>query len=78
MGLDVLKIILFRGIREDFLGMLNLLEKRDISKESFENIVELCRRCSRGSSRTKNVINWNDMSSTEHISHPMEEPPKQK
>ena len=53
MGLYVLKIILLRGIREDCLGMLNLLGKGDISKESFENIVELCRRCSRGSSRTK-------------------------
>ena len=41
MGLDVLKIILLRGIREDFLDMLNLLGKGDISKDSFENIVEI-------------------------------------
>ena len=34
MGLDVLKIILLRGIRNDFLDMLNLLGKGDISKES--------------------------------------------
>ena len=47
MGLDVLKIILLHGIREDFLGMLNLLGKGDISKESLENIVELCIRYSR-------------------------------
>ena len=52
MGLDVLKIILLRGIREEFLDMLNLLGKGDISKESFEDIVELCRRYSIGSSRT--------------------------
>ena len=52
MGLDVLKIILLHGIREEFLGMLNLLGKGDISKESFEKIVELCRRYSIGSSRT--------------------------
>ena len=45
MGLDVLKIILLCGIREDFLDMLNLLGKGDISKESFENIVELCQLC---------------------------------
>ena len=50
MGLDVLKIILLRGIRDDFLDMLNLLGKGDISKESFEKIVELCTRYSRGSS----------------------------
>ena len=53
MGLDALKIILLHGIREDCLGMLNLLGKGDISKESFENIVELCKRYSRGSSRNK-------------------------
>ena len=41
MGLDVLKIILLRGIRDDCLDMLNLLEKEDISKESFGKIVEL-------------------------------------
>ena len=51
MGLDVLKIILFHGIRDDFLDMLNLLGKGDISKVSFEKIIELCKRYSRGSSR---------------------------
>ena len=51
MGLDVIKIILLRGIRDDFLDMLNLLVKGDISKESFEKIMELCKMYSRGSSR---------------------------
>ena len=51
MGLDVLKIILLRGIRDDFLDMLKLLGKGGISKESFEKIAELCKRYSRGSSR---------------------------
>ena len=51
MGLDVLKIILLHGIREDCLEMLNLLGKGDISKESFENIIELCKRYSKGSLR---------------------------
>ena len=51
MELDVLEIIILRGIRDDFLDMLNLLGKGDISKESFENIVELCKRYSRGSSQ---------------------------
>ena len=41
MGLDVLKIILLCGIRNDCLDMLNLLGKGDISKESFEKIIEL-------------------------------------
>ena len=52
MGLGLIKIILLYGIREDFLGMLNLLGKGGILEESFENIVELCRRYSRGSSMT--------------------------
>ena len=51
MGLDVLKIILLHRIRDDCLDMLNLLGKGDISKESFEKIVELCKRYSRGFSR---------------------------
>ena len=51
MGLDVLKIILLCGIRDDCLDMLNLLGKGDISKEPFGKIVELCKRYSRGSSR---------------------------
>ena len=51
IGIDVLNIILLLGIREYYLGMLNLLGKGDILKEPFENIFELCRRYSRGSSR---------------------------
>ena len=49
MGLDVLKKILLHGVRDDFLDMLNLLGKGGISKESSKNIVELCKRYSRGS-----------------------------
>ena len=51
MGLDMFKIILLHGIRDDCLDMLNLLGKGDISKEYFGKIVELCKRYSRGSSR---------------------------
>ena len=40
---DVLKIIMLRGIREDFLDMLNLLGKGDISKKPVVHIVESCR-----------------------------------
>ena len=49
---EISKIILIQGMRDDCLDMLNLLGKGDISKEPFEKIVELCRRYSRGSSRT--------------------------
>ena len=61
MGLDVLKIILLHGIRDDFLDMLNLLGKGDISKESFEKIVELCKRYSRGSSRNNRWDKWDKL-----------------
>ena len=61
MGLDVLKIILLHGIREDYLDMLNLLGKGDISKESFENIVELCKRYSTGSSRNNKQDKWDKL-----------------
>ena len=58
MGLDVLKIILLRDIRDDCLDMLNLLGKGGSSKESFEKIVELCKRYSRGSSRNNRWDKW--------------------
>ena len=61
MGLDVLKIILLHGIRDDFLDMLNLLGKGNISKESFEKIIELCKRYSRGSSKNKKWDKWDKL-----------------
>ena len=61
MGLYVLKIILLCGIRDDFLDILNLLEKGDISKQSFEKIIELCKRYSRGSSRNKKQDKWDKL-----------------
>ena len=38
---------------DDCLDMLNLMGKGDISKEPFDEIIELCLRCSRGSSRNR-------------------------
>jgi hypothetical protein len=52
---DILKTILLKGVREDCLDMLNMLGKGDISKESYEDIVDLCKRCSRGSTRNKSA-----------------------
>ena len=59
--LYVLKIILLHGIRDDCLDMLNLLGKGDISKESFEKIVELCKRYSKGSSRNNRRDKWDKL-----------------
>ena len=61
MGLDELKIILLCRIRDDFLDMLKLLGKGDVSKESFENIMELCKRYSRGSSRNNRWDKWDKL-----------------
>jgi hypothetical protein len=52
---DILKTILLEGVREDCLDMLNMLGKGDISKESYEDIVDLCKRCSRGSTRNNSA-----------------------
>jgi hypothetical protein len=52
---DILKTILLKGVREDCLDMLNILGKGDISKESYEDIVDLRKRCSRGSTRNKST-----------------------
>eukprot|EP00253_Pinus_taeda_P036019 PITA_36019 len=48
MSKDILKTILLKGVWDDYLDMLNMLGKEDISKESYDEIVNLCKRCSRG------------------------------
>ena len=44
IGRDVLKIILLRGIRQDWIDILNLLWKGDTSKENFDHIMDLRQR----------------------------------
>ena len=46
----ILKTILLRGIIDEHLDILNLLGKGDISKESYQDILTLCRRSLRGTS----------------------------
>ena len=50
---DILKTILLKGVRDDCLDMLNMLGKGDIYKESYDEIVDLCKRCSRGATRNR-------------------------
>jgi hypothetical protein len=50
---DILKTILLKGVRDESLDMLNLLGKGDISKEPYDVIVNLCKRCSRGAARNR-------------------------
>ena len=53
---EILKTIFIRGMRDDFLDTLNLLGKGDISQEPFAEIIKLCLRCSRGSSKGRSTI----------------------
>jgi hypothetical protein len=55
VGKDILKTILLKGVRDDSLDMLNMLGKGDISKESYDEIVNLCKRCSRGAARNRSI-----------------------
>jgi hypothetical protein len=48
---DILKTILLKGVRDESLDMMNMLGKGDISKEPYDVIVNLCKRCSRGAAR---------------------------
>lgn len=45
---DVLKMILLRAIKDDFLNMLNMMGRWDISKDSYDDIIQIFLRCSRG------------------------------
>jgi len=51
MSKDILKTILLKGVPDDYLDMLNMLGKGDISKEPFDEIVNLYMRCLRGVAR---------------------------
>ena len=50
---DILKTILLRGIKDEHLDMLNHLGKWDISNESYQDILILCRRSSRRTTRSR-------------------------
>ena len=48
-----MKTILICGMRDDCLDMLNIIRKGEISKEDRDDICELCRICSRGTSKNR-------------------------
>jgi hypothetical protein len=52
---DILKTIFLKGVRDDCLDMLNMLGNGDIPKESYEDIVNICKSFSRGSTRNKSA-----------------------
>jgi len=50
---NVLKTILIRGMKEEWIETLNIMGKGDIYQENFADIIDLCIRSSRGSTRLK-------------------------
>jgi hypothetical protein len=53
---EVLKATLIKGMKDEWVETLNLMGKGDIYQETYDDIVLLCIRCSRGSSRTRSGI----------------------
>jgi len=49
----VLKATLIKGMKDEWVQTLNLMGKGDIYQETYDNIVQLCIRCLRGSTQTK-------------------------
>lgn len=50
---NVLKTALIRGMKEQWIQTLNIMGKGDIYQENFVDIIDLCIRISRGSTRIK-------------------------
>eukprot|EP00253_Pinus_taeda_P035424 PITA_35424 len=50
---NVLKTSLIRGMKEQWIETLNIMGKGDIYQENFADIIDLCIRSSRGSTRIK-------------------------
>ena len=49
----MLKTTLIKGMKEQWVETLNIMGKGDIYQENFVDIIELCIRSSRGSTRLK-------------------------
>ena len=52
---NVLKTALIRGMKEQWIETLNIMGKGDIYQENFADIINLCIRSSRGSTRIKST-----------------------
>ena len=50
---EVLKATLIKGMKDEWVQTFNLMGKGDIYQETYDNIVQLCIRCLRGSTQTK-------------------------
>ena len=50
---NVLKTTLIKGMKEQWIETLNIIGKGDIYQEEYADIIKLCIRSSRGSTRLK-------------------------
>ena len=50
---NVLKTIMIKGMKDQWVETLNILGKGDIYQENYNNIIDVCIKCSRGSTRLK-------------------------
>jgi hypothetical protein len=50
---EVLKATLIKGMKDEWVETLNLMGKGDMYQETYDNIVQLCIRCSRGRTQTR-------------------------
>jgi len=48
LGLDTLKTLLLKSIRDEWIDILKLMSKGDVSQLYFQEICELCKHISRG------------------------------
>ena len=51
---EILKTLLLKGIKDEFLELLNLIGKCDVFQLSYDDVCELCIRYSRGISKASN------------------------
>ena len=52
---NILKTTLIKGMKEQWIEKLNIMGKGNIYQENYADIINLCIRCSRGSTRLKPV-----------------------
>jgi hypothetical protein len=50
---EVLKATLIKGMKDEWVETLNLMGKGDIYQETYDNIIQLCIKCSRGITQTR-------------------------
>jgi hypothetical protein len=44
---------MIKGMKDEWVETLNLMGKGDIYQETYDNIIQLCIRCSQGITRTR-------------------------